>query len=195
MHLSSISSNPSVNFNYDNNSIQKSENNTSNKNSNLFEDTVEISEEAKRLSRIEKDKEVDKTQNNEELTEEEKKQLEKLKQTDREVRQHEATHLAAAGGLQLSGANFEYKTGPDGQNYAVGGDVHIDSSEGKNPEDTISKAQQIKRAALAPANPSPEDLKVAREAQQMEAKALAELNSKENEEDEEQIGAEKSRER
>jgi len=44
-----------------------------------------------------------------------------------------------------------------------------------DPQATIKKAQQIKRAALAPKDPSSQDRKVAAEASKMEAKARQEL--------------------
>ncbi len=71
--------------------------------------------------------------------------------------------------------------GPDGKRYAVGGHVKIEISEvPNNPEATIRKAQQIKTAALAPAEPSAQDQKIAAQASQMEAKARQELFESEN---------------
>jgi hypothetical protein len=97
-----------------------------------------------------------------------------LQSRDQEVRAHEAAHQAAAGGLG-GGATFEYKTGPDGKSYAVGGEVPIDMSPGRTPEETIHRAQQVRAAALAPADPSPQDLAVAAAASQMEAVARQQL--------------------
>ncbi|QEY58040.1 hypothetical protein FXF61_02065 [Pseudomonas sp. C27(2019)] len=102
------------------------------------------------------------------------KQVEQLKVRDREVRAHEMAHLAAAGGLATSGASYTYQLGPDGARYAVGGEVKIDTSSGNNPEETIRKAQAIRAAALAPAEPSGQDHAVAAQASQMEAQARAE---------------------
>jgi hypothetical protein len=110
-----------------------------------------------------------------ELSEEEQKQVQELKEIDRKVRQHEMAHLAAAQGIAVSGANFEYKRGPDGMNYAVGGDVQIDASKERDPEATIDKARRIVTAALAPSDPSPQDRSVAAKARAMEAEARAEL--------------------
>lgn len=109
------------------------------------------------------------------LSEEESKELESLKARDREVRDHEQAHLAAAGGLAISGASFSYQRGPDGVNYAIGGEVRIDTSPGRTPEETIRRAQTIRAAALAPAEPSGQDRSVAAQASQMEAEARAEL--------------------
>ena len=61
------------------------------------------------------------------LTEQEVKQVQELKARDREVRAHEAAHLAAAGSL-ATGVSFTYQRGPDGVQYAVGGEVGIDTS-------------------------------------------------------------------
>lgn len=99
----------------------------------------------------------------------------KLKEEDRRVRSHEAAHKAAAGSL-ARGGSFSYQTGPDGERYAVGGEVSIDTSpvQGK-PSATILKMQQVERAALAPADPSPQDRRVAEQAAAVEAKARGEL--------------------
>ena len=93
----------------------------------------------------------------EELSQEEQQTVEKLKQTDREVRQHEQAHISAAGGYARGGAHFTYTTGPDGKRYATGGEVSIDVSPGSTPQATIQKMETVKRAALAPANPSGQD--------------------------------------
>lgn len=95
----------------------------------------------------------------------------KLKSIDAEVRAHEAAHLSAAGGLAASGASFQFTQGPDGKLYAVGGEVKIDMRSGNTPQETIARAQQIRSAALAPANPSPQDLAVAGHAAAMESQA------------------------
>ncbi len=101
--------------------------------------------------------------------------IDKLKARDTEVRQHEQAHMAAAGGLATSGATFTYQRGPNGVNYAIGGEVNIDTSPGATPEETIQRARTIQAAALAPAEPSGPDRAVAAQAQQMEAQARAEL--------------------
>ncbi len=110
-----------------------------------------------------------------ELTEAEKKQLEKLKKRDQQVRAHEQAHIAA-GGSYVRGAHFEYQKGPDGNLYAVGGEVSIDISPiPNNPEGTIKKMQIVRQAALAPADPSPQDYRVASYAQMEITKAQIEL--------------------
>ncbi len=111
------------------------------------------------------------------LTQEERQQVEKLRLRDSEVRQHEAAHKAAAGGLAVGGPSFEYQAGPDGKRYAVGGHVQVDTSPGATPEETLQKAQQIQRAALAPGDPSSADRAVAAKAARMAADAQQELAS------------------
>ncbi|WP_147694798.1 putative metalloprotease CJM1_0395 family protein [Vogesella mureinivorans] len=108
------------------------------------------------------------------LSEEEQKQVEQLKARDSEVRAHEQAHMAAAGGVSVSGPSYSYQQGPDGKRYAIGGNVSIDVSPGRTPEDTLRKAQAIQRAALAPAQPSGQDQAVAAQARQMALQAMAE---------------------
>ncbi len=108
----------------------------------------------------------------------EEDQKKRLQARDSEVRAHEMAHLAAAGGLARGGMSLIYQTGPDGRQYAVGGSVQIDTSKASTPEETIQKAQKIRAAALAPSDPSSQDLQVAARASQMEAEARAELAEK-----------------
>ncbi|WP_417579609.1 putative metalloprotease CJM1_0395 family protein [Nitrincola sp.] len=94
---------------------------------------------------------------------------------DREVRQHEMAHQTA-GGQYTGGATYTFERGPDGVMYAVGGEVSIDtSSVPGDPEATLQKAQAIERAAMAPAEPSAQDQRVASAARAMAAEARAEL--------------------
>ncbi len=116
------------------------------------------------------------------LSPEEQAELDKLKARDAEVRTHEQAHVAAAGSLVRGGINYTYRTGPDGTRYAVGGSVSIDTSKADTPEATITKAQQIRRAALAPAEPSSADHAAAAKASKMEAEARAELRKQQAEE-------------
>ncbi len=112
----------------------------------------------------------------EQLTQEELRVVDQLQQIDQEVRSHEMAHIAAGGSLITSGASFTYQQGPDGQNYAVGGEVSIDTSAVPgDPEATAQKMRQIRSAALAPGNPSSQDLKVASSASSEVAKAMSEI--------------------
>lgn len=105
----------------------------------------------------------------------ESRRIAQLRQTDRRVRAHELAHVVAGDGVVRGGASFEYEVGPDGRRYAVGGEVSIDGSPGRTPEETLRKAQAIQRAALAPADPSPTDRRVAAQASAMAAAARGEL--------------------
>lgn len=109
------------------------------------------------------------------LSAEDEAVLRKLQARDREVRQHEQAHLAASGGLATSGARFSYQRGPDGVDYAVGGEVSIDTAPGRTPEETLQRARQVRAAALAPAQPSGPDLAVAAQATRMALDAQTEL--------------------
>lgn len=141
------------------------------KNSSDKEDTVKTSQTSDDSSSKNDNKDK---KNITQLSDEEKLQVAKLQQRDSDVRTHEASHMAAGAGL-TSGADFTYQKGPDSKMYAVGGEVGIDTSPGKTPEETIQKAQQIKRAALAPSSPSPADLKIAANAASMEVSAKAQM--------------------
>ena len=153
--------------------------NTSSNNSNNNENTSSyLTGEEILASRPEKSSSSDK-----QLTEEEQKQIDELKARDREVKTHEQAHIAAGGSYVKGGATYDYQTGPDGKQYAVGGSVNIDTSPvDGDPEATIAKAQVVIKAALAPAEPSGQDQKVASAARQMMSEARKELTSQNNEE-------------
>lgn len=102
--------------------------------------------------------------------------LRQLRVRDREVRTHEAAHVAAGGSLVRSGPSYSFQTGPDGRSYAIGGEVQLDVSPVANdPQATLGKANQIRAAALAPASPSPQDLRVAANANQLSSRARVDI--------------------
>lgn len=104
------------------------------------------------------------------------KALQELKQRDREVRQHEQAHIAAGGRYVRGAASYSYQKGPDGRNYAVGGEVQIDTAAVPNdPQATLLKMQTVQRAAMAPAEPSAQDRAVAAQAAQTAAQARADM--------------------
>lgn len=116
---------------------------------------------------------------NRQFSAEELRIINKLAATDLHVKMHEQQHIAAGGAYVVGGPSYTFTTGPDGKNYAVGGEVQLDTSPiPNNPQATISKAATIRQAALAPADPSGADRSVAVAATQMEAKARAELAEK-----------------
>ena len=147
----------------------------------LKPDRVEISDKGRKLSEIQKERFLS-PKKDDELTDQEKREIERMKAVDREVRAHERAHVAAGAGVITSGASYEYDVGPDGKFYAVSGEVKIDASEGQDPEATIRKMQKVKMAALAPAQPSATDRAVAAQAAQIEAQARLELSREKSEE-------------
>lgn len=121
------------------------------------------------------------------LSPEAQAQLRKLKQRDAEVRAHEQAHMAAGGQYVSGGPSYTYQQGPDGRQYAIGGHVSIDvSSVPDDPEAGAAKARQVRRAALAPGEPSAQDRAVAAKASAQEARATRE---KREEADEDATGA------
>ncbi|EAK3923623.1 putative metalloprotease CJM1_0395 family protein [Campylobacter jejuni] len=134
-----------------------------------------------------KEKNGEQTQmvNGVELSQKEVAQVRELQSIDRNVKAHEAAHQAAGGGL-AGAASFTYTRGPDNQMYATAGEVPISMQKGNTPEETIANARQIAAAAMAPADPSPQDYKVAANATKMEFEARAEAMKLKAEEKEEE---------
>jgi hypothetical protein len=129
-------------------------------------------EEKNQQQEEQKEKQQDKKQEVEQV---ELKQIKELKARDTEVRNHEQAH-AAVGGKYAGSPSYDYQRGPDGNNYAVGGEVPIDVAVIANdPQATIDKMQQVKAAALAPAEPSSADRSIAADATQKIAAAQADL--------------------
>ena len=120
------------------------------------------------------------------LTDAERRKLAALKARDRQVREHERAHQIA-GGHYASSPTYRTVRGPDGKSYAVGGEVRIDTSVvPNNPEATIRKMQTVKRAALAPQEPSSADRAVAAEADAKIVRARQEIQERKIEEAKEQ---------
>jgi hypothetical protein len=104
-----------------------------------------------------------------------RQKISELAGRDADVRSHEAAH-ASVGGAYAGSPSYTMQRGPDGKAYAIGGEVGIDvSAVANNPAATISKMEVVMRAALAPADPSAQDLRVAAQAQGLAAAARAEL--------------------
>jgi hypothetical protein len=109
-----------------------------------------------------------------ELTEAEEKEVQELKKIDAEVKAHEQAH-ATIGGPYAGSPQYQYTKGPDGNRYAVSGEVPIDASAvPNNPDATIRKMDIVIRAALAPAEPSAQDKQVAQQAQSTRLQAQIE---------------------
>lgn len=104
-----------------------------------------------------------------------------LKARDREVRAHEQAHLSVAG-QYATGLSYTYQSGPDGKRYAIGGEVGIDTSPvAGDPAATIQKMMVVQSAAMAPAQPSAQDYRVASSARQVMAEARSELSAQQME--------------
>ncbi|MEM1298721.1 MAG: putative metalloprotease CJM1_0395 family protein [Pseudomonadota bacterium] len=116
------------------------------------------------------------------LTKAEQDMVRELRARDAEVRRHEEAH-ARVGGQYAGQPSYTFQTGPDGKRYAIGGEVSIDVSPvPDDPEATIAKMSVVKRAALAPAEPSGQDRRVAALADRQSLDAQAQLNAQRLEE-------------
>jgi len=115
------------------------------------------------------------------MLQEEQRIIRELASRDREVRAHEAAH-AAVGGKYAGAPTFSFQRGPDGVLYAVGGEVSISLPQGGDPQARLTAAEQVRRAALAPAEPSAQDRRVAASATQAAAAARAEIAAERAEE-------------
>ena len=106
--------------------------------------------------------------------------ISELEKTEREVLAHEAAHISAGGGF-VGTPKYTRNIGPDGKSYITGGEVSITVPPSSNPEETIRNMQQVKGAALAPINPSPQDINVAATAASAQMQAEAEAASRQAE--------------
>ena len=106
-------------------------------------------------------------------------QISKLKQIDTHVKNHEAAHKSVGGSFAGS-PSYKYVIGPDGKKYAVAGEVPIIIKKGKTPEETIENMEIVKAAALAPSDPSSQDLKVVAKAEAIENKARMKIYERGN---------------
>lgn len=139
------------------------------------------SDETSETKKEDKSKTTEK-KSSDELTPEEQQEIAKLKETDMKVKAHEQAHIAAAAGINASAPSYDYQEGPDGQKYAVGGEVNVSFNETGDPEKDKASAETMKRAAMAPADPSSQDRAVARNADKMiseDEKKIQELKEQE----------------
>jgi hypothetical protein len=128
------------------------------------------------------------------LTEAERREVQELQRREQEVRQHEQAH-ATAGGQYAGQPTYTFRLGPDGHLYATGGEVKIDTAAvPNNPSATIRKMEQVKRAALAPSQPSAADRQIAAEAQTKLIRAKTEVREEEREEQAAQARSREERE-
>jgi hypothetical protein len=98
-----------------------------------------------------------------------------LREKDRDVRSAEYAKVSMLGKFRKGGPRFRYETGPDGQRYAIEGNVPVDLSPAESPENSIRKARKIKNASLGVGEVSDSDRKVAAQAQLLEMQARAKI--------------------
>ncbi|MFT7372391.1 MAG: hypothetical protein ACI9T9_001073 [Oleiphilaceae bacterium] len=111
------------------------------------------------------------------LTAEQLEVVQALQSRDREVRAHEQAHKSVGGSL-AGAVSYSYQSAPNGQRYAVGGEVPIDASAvSGDPAATIRKMTTVKAAATAPVDPSAQDLSVAAAASRVLAQARKDLTA------------------
>jgi SprA-related family len=152
-------------------------------------DQIAISDRGKQLSAKSSTPTKEKTGTSTQTSNQKKKaqnaqdlaEIQQLKQRDAHVRAHELAHLAVAGQYATGGPSYTYQTGPDGVRYAVGGEVPIDISSESTPEATIRKMETVRKAALAPVDPSAADRQIAAEASAKELQAIQELQTEQRE--------------
>jgi hypothetical protein len=155
---------------------------TNTTNGNHSSDEVPKDAEGAKDSTKSKESELKAKQN--ELTDAEKKIVEQMKKRDNEVRIHENQHKSV-GGQYAGSPSYTYERGPDGKQYITEGEVSISLSNESTAEKTIEKMRIVQNAALAPAEPSAADRKVAAEASRIEQIARQEINNQKLEESKE----------
>lgn len=106
-----------------------------------------------------------------ELSDAERRMVEKLQARDRAVRARAEAQRTAAGQIYRGGPVYQYTTGPDGKQYAVDAEVQIESGAGRTPAETIERAELAARTALAGPAPTDADRRAAARAQVMAAEA------------------------
>lgn len=96
------------------------------------------------------------------LTPAEKQLVASLMSRDREVRQHETRHYEM-GRPYTQLPKYWFVTGPDGRRYVVSGSVSFAFRRfSREAETLLHQMTVLQQAALAPREPSPQDLAVAR---------------------------------
>jgi len=94
-------------------------------------------------------------------TTQDSERLADMKLRHEEVVAHEEAH-ASVGGAYAGAPSYSFEIGPDGEGYAVAGEVPIDMSPiAGDPQGTYDKMLIVEAAALAPAQPSGQDMIVA----------------------------------
>jgi hypothetical protein len=120
---------------------------------------------------------VAKKQNPDDPASNKQKAVEELKSRDKEVRNHEAAHSTNPELIKIGSAQFDYTIGPDGKAYATGGKITLSTGNSKTPEEALSKAQALKKASMAPGEPSSQDFQALNAAVAMEFEAKNQIYS------------------
>lgn len=97
-----------------------------------------------------------------------------LSMNEKRVIAHEQAHKSAGGEL-AGAAHYSYTTGPDGRRYITGGEVSISIPATDDKKEAVRMLERVKAAALAPADPSPQDIRVASSASAKEMRVQAEI--------------------
>jgi hypothetical protein len=100
--------------------------------------------------------------------------INELTATQKKVIAHEMAHMAKGGDI-AGAASYSYSTGPDGRRYITGGEVPLSIPTTDDKEQMLKELEKVRNAALAPAEPSGQDLKVASEASAQIQKLRGEL--------------------
>lgn len=87
-------------------------------------------------------------------------EIRRLKMWEEHAKDHERQHQLV-GGEFAGSPSYTYTIGPDGKRYISGGEVSMYIPAGSTPEDSLAALERVKRAATAPADPSPQDIKTA----------------------------------
>lgn len=111
------------------------------------------------------------------LTEADLARIRQLSLQDSQVRLNEEAHVRV-GGQYAGSPSYDFETGPDNRQYAISGEVSFnDTPIAGNPEATIRKLSIVKKAALAPAEPSTQDRAIASKASNGITQAQAQLRA------------------
>lgn len=98
---------------------------------------------------------------------------------------HENVHKLADSGV-TDGVLYTHTTGPDNERYITGSEVSVEMPDSTGEaEDTISLLEKVRQAALAPEQPSPQDLRVAASAQVQIQQVRSDLSGESIEEQQE----------
>lgn len=105
-----------------------------------------------------------------ELSDRDRAEVAELQARDGAVRREEQAHAAAAGAL-AGPIQYDYRTGPDGRRYAVGGQVPIRDAVASSPEAAARAGGKLAAAAMSAQSPSAADYQAAADGYRIAAEA------------------------